>query len=144
MHRQGSSSSKHFSLFLDGPSSRSRVANPLPSPHILPPLRREMRNLSLWLQLFSHHSYLRSLACEYALLFAPSLRFLIAGLSLYTRSIRYALARFVSQPNDSVSLNTMTSGIKLAATSPIFNVRRIEWTIGAVICTLAVNAQTAG
>lgn len=62
----------------------------------------------------------------------------------YTLSIRYALARFVSRPNDSVSLYTMTSGIKLAATSPIFNVRRIEWTLGAVICTLAVNAQTAG
>ncbi|KDR80026.1 hypothetical protein GALMADRAFT_265230 [Galerina marginata CBS 339.88] len=60
---------------------------------------------------------------------------------LYTRAIRYALARILSEP---VTLYTVTSALKVATQSPIFNVAHLEWTIGALVCALAVGGQTAG
>ncbi|KDR80027.1 hypothetical protein GALMADRAFT_136589 [Galerina marginata CBS 339.88] len=60
---------------------------------------------------------------------------------LYTRAIRYALARILAGP---VTLYTVTSAIKVSTQSPIFNVAHLEWTIAAVVCALAVSGQTAG
>lgn len=63
------------------------------------------------------------------------------SLSLFTRSIRWSLARSLSRP---VSLYKVAAVIKLATGSPIVNAARIEWTIAAAVCLLALNAQTAG
>ncbi|KAF8155742.1 hypothetical protein B0H34DRAFT_508552 [Crassisporium funariophilum] len=60
---------------------------------------------------------------------------------LYTRAIRYSLARFLG---GSVSLFTVASAIKMSQSSPIKNFIRPSWTIGAILCVLVVNAQTAG
>ncbi|KIM46986.1 hypothetical protein M413DRAFT_422590 [Hebeloma cylindrosporum] len=43
-----------------------------------------------------------------------------------------------------VSLYKVAAVIKLATGSPIRDVARIEWTIAAAVCLLALNAQTAG
>ncbi|KAF8903273.1 hypothetical protein CPB84DRAFT_1823935, partial [Gymnopilus junonius] len=60
---------------------------------------------------------------------------------LYARAIRWSLARMLGGP---VSLYTMTSSIKIASQSPVFNAAHIEWTIGALISALAVSGHTAG
>jgi len=64
---------------------------------------------------------------------------LISG-TLYTRAIRYALARFIA---GGVSLYVVTAATKMAKPSPIKNFRRPLWTISALILALAVNSQTA-
>ena len=61
--------------------------------------------------------------------------------SLYTRAIRYALARFTATK---VSLYAVFGAIKMANSSPIKNFTRPTWTIVSLLCVIAINAQTAG
>jgi len=61
--------------------------------------------------------------------------------SLYTRAIRYALARRLAS---SVSLHTVLAGFKIAGPSWLRSTRQPLWMIGSLLCFLAVNSQTAG
>jgi len=61
--------------------------------------------------------------------------------SLYTRALRYALARFIATK---VSLYAVFGAIKMANSSPIKNFTRPTWTIVSLLCVIAINAQTAG
>ncbi|KIM46962.1 hypothetical protein M413DRAFT_23278 [Hebeloma cylindrosporum] len=65
---------------------------------------------------------------------------LVSGI-LYTRAIRYSLARFIATK---VSLYAVFGAIKMANSSPIKNFTRPSWTIVSLLCVLAINAQTAG
>ncbi|KDR80028.1 hypothetical protein GALMADRAFT_222940 [Galerina marginata CBS 339.88] len=60
---------------------------------------------------------------------------------LFTRAIRWSLARSLARP---VSLYKVAATIRLATGSPIRDPSRLEWSIAAAVCLLALNAQTAG
>jgi hypothetical protein len=60
---------------------------------------------------------------------------------LYTRAIRYVLARRLATE---ASLYTILAGFEIAGISLLKDVREPLWMIASIICFLAVGAQTAG
>jgi hypothetical protein len=61
--------------------------------------------------------------------------------SLYTRAIRYALARLLAT---SVPLPTVVAGFTMAGRSWIKDMKQPRWLILSVLCYAAVISQTAG
>ncbi|KAF8649598.1 hypothetical protein AX16_005689 [Volvariella volvacea WC 439] len=59
----------------------------------------------------------------------------------YSQAIRYSVAMSLSRP---ISLFSLSSSLKLAAKGPVLSIRHWKWSLVALVCVVALSAQTAG